>query len=357
MSHMSYDITRLDVAATLRISTDVRAVAAGRQSLETAASDICGFFYDAFVDAMGERACALVRCYVSVRYADLPAEEQAFASRLLPRDTAPWPELRCLTLLGTRGDVDAWNDRRRSHGHRAIPLPSAATVEEAPMIAQLFKQMGASIADIVAPAPRMLAPTKRLYNVFHVADAKGSPHIPAQQEFVEPFGVRSVVGFGGVLSWGEMYSVILFSRAAIDAKSASRFRTIAIDVRSSLREFSRTQLFQPTSGSRAGGPAVAPTEPKPGPRETSIRTFSDARGVEWKAWAIIPSSAELSALGTERRNARFGLDESWEKGWLLFESSGESRRLRPIPDSWDTATIDELIALCEKAKPIRASAG
>ncbi len=45
---------------------------------------------------------------------------------------------------------------------------------------------------------------------------------------------RPAVGFGGLLRSGELFAIILFSRATIPSRSAVRFRTIALDVRSSL---------------------------------------------------------------------------------------------------------------------------
>ena len=56
----------------------------------------------------------------------------------------------------------------------------------------------------------------------------------AQDEFVVPYGVTSVLGFGGLLRSGELFAVILFSRAPIPEASALRFRAIALDVRSAL---------------------------------------------------------------------------------------------------------------------------
>ena len=70
--------------------------------------------------------------------------------------------------------------------------------------------------------------------MFHVEEARGSPHIPAQRDFVLRYGITSVVGFGGLLRSGELFAVILFLRARIPAASAARFRTIALDVRSAL---------------------------------------------------------------------------------------------------------------------------
>ena len=91
--------------------------------------------------------------------------------------------------------------------------------------------------------PARQAPASRNYDVFHVEDAVGSPSIPAQEEFVIPHQIASVVGFGGLLRSGEMFAVVLFSRERIPAASAARFKAIALDVRSALFSFDDTAIW------------------------------------------------------------------------------------------------------------------
>jgi hypothetical protein len=74
---------------------------------------------------------------------------------------------------------------------------------------------------------------RRNYNVFHVEEALGSPYIPAQKEFVVPYGIRSIVGFGGVVR-NDLFAVILFSRVKIARASAERFRSVALELRRGL---------------------------------------------------------------------------------------------------------------------------
>ena len=113
------------------------------------------------------------------------------------------------------------------------------------MIMRLFEDLGLDIDALVSgAAPVMRSSDSRTYDVFHVENALGSPFIPAQKEFVLPFGIRSVVGFGGLLRSGELFSVILFSRCEIPAASAARFRTIALDVRSALFTFDEGKLWK-----------------------------------------------------------------------------------------------------------------
>jgi hypothetical protein len=104
-------------------------------------------------------------------------------------------------------------------------------VAEAPMIAQLIRELGMDAADVVSPRPEVIRSLEgKTYNVFHVREAAGSPYIPAQ-DFVRRYGVRSVVGCGGMLLTGEMFALILFSRAPIPPGSADRFRNLALDLK------------------------------------------------------------------------------------------------------------------------------
>ena len=143
----------------------------------------------------------------------------------------------CLVLMATVGDEPAWKDRRTSQNHQAIPLPSPHIVESAPMIAQLIRELGLDVAEVIQPSQDVVRElARRSYGVFHVADAAGSRYIPAQ-DFVRKYNVRSVVGFGGMLPNGEMIAMILFARVAIPLDVADRFRTLALELNDALGRY------------------------------------------------------------------------------------------------------------------------
>ena len=243
---MSFSLTDFDLAEMLRCGLDLRRATKEAATMEEAAGIIVRYFHDAFRDPRsGERECALVRFYKTHAFGALEPELQAFArARMGGRE--PWDDMRCLVLLASTGDEPAWNSRRLSRGHRAIPLPSVQIVEQAPMIAELVREMGLDLEDVVAPRPQLVRGSEdRAYNVFHVAEAEGSPFIPAQADFVRPFGIRSVLGFGGLLLNGEMYAVVLFTRVPVPAESADRFRNIALDLRIAVSAFADGDTFDP----------------------------------------------------------------------------------------------------------------
>lgn len=235
----------------LRCSVALRRAAAGARNMEDAARRICRYLYSEFgavttaagaSERIGGGDCALVRLYKTHPYNRLEPSLRRFADKQLGGEKAP-PGLRCLTLLGSAGDEPDWNDRNTSRGHRAIPLPSPRIVEQAPMVAQLIRQFGLDLADVVSPSPEFVREMAgRSYGVFHVENAVGSPFIPAQ-DFVARYGIRSVIGFGGALRSGDIFATIMFSRVEITPEVAERFRTIALDVKSALFNFDDDQVF------------------------------------------------------------------------------------------------------------------
>lgn len=174
----------------------------------------------------------------------LPQEMRAKAEKIVGAQPGEQGQLACLTLLASAGDLEPWNDRRASGGHAVIPLESVKVVERAPMIAQLIRQMGLDIGAVLDPSDElMLEAEQRAYNVFHVPHALGSAFIPAQ-DFVKQHKVESVLGFGGLLPSGDLFSVILFSRAPITRQTANLFRTVALSVKLILLPFVWGRVFE-----------------------------------------------------------------------------------------------------------------
>jgi hypothetical protein len=93
------------------------------------------------------------------------------------------------------------------------------------------------------------------------------------------------------------------------------------------------------------------------------REFVDPDGVRWQVWAVVPGSAdrrEASERRAEsrsererrtRRELRVKMEPGLAKGWLVFESAHEKRRLHPIPEQWASLGEDELVTLLRAAGP------
>ena len=104
--------------------------------------------------------------------------------------------------------------------------------------------LGLEIKTLLQPDPKVIMDlTQKTYNVFYVPDAVGNEYVPVQKEFVIPFGVRSVIGFGGILPSGNLYATILFSRARVPVETAEMFKTLALSMRIALLPFVGGTVF------------------------------------------------------------------------------------------------------------------
>lgn len=93
------------------------------------------------------------------------------------------------------------------------------------------------------------------------------------------------------------------------------------------------------------------------------REITDADGVTWQVWEVIPHSAERrdeperraeKRSRHERRvrqEPRIRMASDMAKGWLVFECAHEKRRLMPIPVSWAERDDAQLTALLAEAIP------
>jgi hypothetical protein len=250
---MTYDLTRFDLGDMLKCSLRLRETATGAPTLEISAQRVCRFLYDELHGPDGQRACALVRCYKTHAYGSLDPDLQSFARDALGTEV-PRPTMKVLTLMATVGQSAAWNSRHLSRGHRAVPLPSPEIVEKAPMISQLIKELGLELSYALQPSPDIVKELAgKRHGVFHVEHALGSPYIPAQQEFVERFGISSVLGFGGMMATGDLFAVILFTTVHVPSSAAERFKSLALDVKSAFSRFNDRTVFNEITPSAAGG--------------------------------------------------------------------------------------------------------
>lgn len=243
------DLSDFRLGSMVRLVPALRELSSHCSSVEQFAQRVSQFLYDAFVDSHGAPQTALVRVYGTAALGDLPPVEQQFVAR-----TAPGlpDHTTCLALLGTAGAQAAWRDRTTSRGHRVIPLRDAEHVGRLPMIAALLSQLGIDVRALVAARSDIVLPAQDdRYRVFHVAEAVGSPVIPAQ-DFVADYGIASALGFGGALPNGEMYAVVLFSTVPVPLAVASMFGTVALSTSLAAVDMLDLPLFE-VQASQPGG--------------------------------------------------------------------------------------------------------
>jgi hypothetical protein len=234
-----YDLTRFSSLDMMKCRSALRAIREEKLgSMEVAAQRVIDHLFENLTPGKSnEPACALARLFITHPYGELTDDMKTFADRLMPGEKAPG--VKCLTMLATRGIQPDWNSRHTSAGHKAIPLLSEKMVEKAPMVSQLLKQLGIPVRSLLnADESLILNEDEKSFNVFHVAEAAGSPYIPAQNEFVIPHRVVSVLGFGGLLPSGNLFATILFSRVPIAAPVAANFAPLALTVKLCLLPYS-----------------------------------------------------------------------------------------------------------------------
>lgn len=240
---MPYILRGLSLSDMTECGAQLRRLGRDASSMEDAANRVVRWLYAQLADDAGGPACAMVRFYKTQLLADLPDDLAAFAREAAGEDLPP--HTRCLTLLASAGDEPEWNDRRSSRGHRAIPLQSPEAIRQMPMILQLVQQLGFDPSQVAAPSPALLVDSaEHTFNVFYVPTAHGSPFIPAQDGFVVKYGIESVLGFGGLLPPGELFSVILFSRVPITPDTAELFKPLSLSARMAVLPFSGGQVFE-----------------------------------------------------------------------------------------------------------------
>jgi len=240
-----YDLTNLSQEDVERCGKALLELREGALSMEEQAQRITEHLFEQTIDSgSGGRTCPLVRLYKTHPYEDLNGELRGFAQGILGHAADP-PDMKCLVLLASAGERPEWNSRSESVAHKAIPLPDAAFVSKIPMISRLVSQFGLDVNAVIRADPNLLSDLEqRRYNAFHVAEAVGSPYIPAQQDFVIPYGIRSVLGFGGMMTTGELFAVIMFSKAQVPRESADVAKTLALRVKETLQPFASGRIFE-----------------------------------------------------------------------------------------------------------------
>jgi hypothetical protein len=239
-----FDLSSFSLSDMTRCGIELRALGAGATSMEEVGQRLVRYLYEHLRQPdLAAPACALVRIFVTQPYSALDDVQQDAARAILGSMRAT-PTLKCLTLLATAGEQPQWNSRMESNAHKALPLPSEESVARSPMIAQLIRQLGVDVGVLLGSDPRLVLDLdQHTFNVFHVPEAEGSSYIPAQRDFVLPYQIRSVVGFGGLLPDGELFATILFSRVPIARGIADLFRPLALNQKLAMLPFVGRKVF------------------------------------------------------------------------------------------------------------------
>ncbi|HEY0485804.1 MAG TPA: GAF domain-containing SpoIIE family protein phosphatase [Mycobacteriales bacterium] len=222
--------------------TGVRQAAAGAAVMEDAATRIVRYLRRVFCTTEGRPAFVLAQLYNTAPWEDLPAD---LAAAVHPVGS-PGPEpagTRSLVLLASDGAPPEWRDRRRAPAHHPVLLAGAETVRDTPRVAALVRELGIDAGTFVhGPGADAADQTGSAFGVFHLEDARYTGLVP-DGGFVARHGIGSVVGFGGILPTGNVFSVVLYSRVPIGTAAAEMLRTIGVSVKLALLPYVTEPMF------------------------------------------------------------------------------------------------------------------
>ena len=329
------DFSRFSLSNMVECGTALRSVGDVAGSMEEAADRIVAQLNDWFrVPETGEPACVLIRLFKTHMFQNLPADLQKVAcGQTAP--SRPEPDTRCLTLLGTTGLLPEWRTRSQSKGHQVIPLPSVEVMTQFPMIIQLVRQFGLEVSSVLNELPTLMVDwEQRTFNVFHVAEAVGSRDIPAQANFVIPHGVRSVLGFGGMLPSRDLFAVIVFSRVPIPRATAELFRPLALCVKIALLPFVNGPVFRPNAAAPEAAQLVVSQVESQASRIAALEQL-----LEVSEPTVLKQSAQLGQALAEAQN----LLESAADAIVIADGVGRIVRLNRQAERMFGYTRDALL--------------
>jgi hypothetical protein len=208
-------------------------------NMEEMAKWIIDTIYNHFLDEQGNHTLALARLFVS-----LP-EEKLDSTAAQATKNKQSASGRYLCLMATKGSEEAWNERARSVHHKAIPLPrSQQELEIMPMLAEMFRNMKVNYQRIISPVINDdLSAASLTDGYMLVEETVGSRFIPAQDDFIKPYGIASELGYGGILPSGAIFTCFLFSKSPISHHMADGLRLLSSAIQQALLPFDLKGLY------------------------------------------------------------------------------------------------------------------
>lgn len=181
--------------------------------------------YQTFSNSNGKSEFALCRIFKSCSLGDFPPElkkhiRQKTNARIVK-------ETKHIALLGTFGEKKEWCSISNSKNHKVLSLNNPNTIKNFPMMLALFNQIGFEITQNQDNGSLLfLKKEDHDFGLFLVKKAEGNTLIPDQEDFVIPLGIKSVFGFGGMFSTGNIFAAIIFSKKSIDINQAEIFHSL-----------------------------------------------------------------------------------------------------------------------------------
>jgi hypothetical protein len=212
-------------------------------NMQDSSQKIVDYIHEHFHDSETEQnSCALVRLFKTHPYGELTDSLQASA-RSLMTPTIPVADMKCWTLLAAAGKEPHSNYSLIAK-NIVIPLVNQELVAEMPAMAELISQLNLDIPTVLGMAPeKILESEYKLLNTFYIPNAKDSPFIAEQDSLIIPYGVKSVLGIGGLLPSGSLFVVMIFLKVEISKNSTEMLKNLALAIKTSLLPFDGEVIF------------------------------------------------------------------------------------------------------------------
>lgn len=190
-----------------------------------------------------QSSLVMCRAYVTVSLGALPkanadwvrdlVEAKGVSAELTERTPV-------ISLVGSAGRLPEWNDRRRSAGHKGIPMVSASFIDAIPMMSRLMASLGGDLDWIDdSEGDAVISRLGTVAGTFYVGDATSDVDgrgrlIISASDFVARHGVRTVFGVGGAFASGQILVLLFFCSESIDFEVVERFRAPFLALKSNL---------------------------------------------------------------------------------------------------------------------------
>ncbi len=233
-----YDLERFTLKDMTLCGAVLRKLGQGCNSLEELAQrTVEHLFLNLGYGGKTNKACALVQFYVTLPYGELGVELQRVVHS--ETDITIITETPCLTMLGSIGTKTEWCRREANKTYEVLALPDPVLVESCPVVAQLVARFDLPGAFSVPYDPDVfLEEPGRSYDVLYIPDANAEPGILGEQhEFMTANGIKSIVGFGGLLPTRNLFAIIVYSKVPIALQTARAFRPFALNTKIALLPF------------------------------------------------------------------------------------------------------------------------
>ena len=223
---MQINFNQLSIAKIIDLSKHIKEKCINFSSFEEITQELMRVLYSSFVTEGGRSPFVLARFFKSCAYDKLPDDIKNYIHNKEPKANFISSN-KYLTLLGSFGELDNWKNRNLSENYKAFSIHDEHLLDKFPMLSAVFDKIGLNLSHLKQTDKSILIKDyHRQYRVFCVENAEGSNLIPKQAEFVRPYSVKSVFGFGGTYSTSNVYAVIIFSREKLSREEAQLFLSL-----------------------------------------------------------------------------------------------------------------------------------